>query len=285
MRRRVVATALVLASLVLLTVYFRESPGGRLHDVQSVGASVLKPFEVAAERVARPFRDAAGWFGDIIGAKSENARLRRELEKARLQAIQNAVVVRENAQLRKLLRFLDSARFPADYHPVATRIISRAPQEFQQQVVIAAGQSSGIRAHDPVVTGEGLVGQVTKVADDVAQVTLLTDETSAVSALDVKTHADGIVQHPLGSGEVLFLDRVSKDKVVEPGDVIVTAGWRTSRLSSIYPRGIPIGVVTHVGQSDTDLYKQILVQPYVRFSSVEAVLVLVPKKREPLIRR
>jgi rod shape-determining protein MreC len=284
LRRRIVATALVLLSLVLLTVYFRESPTGRLHDIQSTGASVLKPFQVAAERVARPFRDAAGWVGDVLGAKSENRRLKDALEQARQQAIQNRLAVEENVQLRKLLAFRDSPRFPVDYRAVATRVISRAPSEFEQRIAVAAGSSSGIRAHDPVVTADGLVGQVTKVGDEVAQVTLLTDETSAVSALDFKTQADGIVQHGVGSGETLVLDQVTKDRVVNRGDVVGTSGWKSSRFASIYPRGIPIGRVTSVNQTDTDTYKQVLVQPFVHFSSVQAVLVLVPKKRQPPVR-
>ena len=47
----------MLLSLVLITVYFRERAGGGLHDVQGTGATVLRPFEVAANRVAAPFLD------------------------------------------------------------------------------------------------------------------------------------------------------------------------------------------------------------------------------------
>lgn len=279
-----VATVLVLLSLVLVTVYFRESPGGTLHGIQDAGAGVLKPFQVAAERVSRPFRDAAGWFGDVFDARSENKDLRKENERLRQQTIQSRLAVDENRQLRKLLAFLDSPRFPTDYRHVATGVISRAPSEFEQRISIAAGSTSGIRTHDPVVTADGLVGQVTKVGDEVAQVTLLTDETSAVSALDFQTQADGIVQHGVGSGETLVLDRVTKDQVVKSGDVIVTSGWRSSRFASIYPKGIPIGVVTSVNQTDTDTYKHVLVQPFVHFASVQAVLVLIPKKRQRLLR-
>ena len=67
--------------------------------------------------------------------------------------------------------------------------------------------------------------------------------------------------------------------MVETGDVVVTAGWRSRRFASIYPRGIPIGQVASVSQSDTDLYKQVAVQPFVNFSSLEDVIVLIPKTR------
>jgi rod shape-determining protein MreC len=279
LRRRIVASCLVIASLLLLSVYFRESSNGSLHGLQSAGAAVLRPFEVTAERIARPFRDAVGWFGDVLDAKSENERLRETVDALRQKEIQTSVLLRENQQLRVMLRYVDSPRFPADFRAITTRIISRAPTQFEQQVGIAAGSSSGIRVHDPVVTPDGLVGEVTKVATSVAEVTLLTDQESAVSALDYQTRADGIVEHGSGTSATLTMDRVGKDQIVNKGDVLVTAGWRSKRFSSIYPRGIPIGSVTYVNQTDTELFKSILVEPFVDFSSLEVVGVLVPKQR------
>jgi rod shape-determining protein MreC len=70
---------------------------------------------------------------------------------------------------------------------------------------------------------------------------------------------------------------VAKAAKVEVGDTIVTAGWRTTNLSSLYPKGIAIGKVTSVGQLDTDVYKQVQVQPFADFTSIDAVIVLVRK--------
>ena len=62
--------------------------------------------------------------------------------------------------------------------------------------------------------------------------------------------------------------------------MILTAGSPgKGQLPSLYPRGIEIGEVTSVSQSDTDFFKQIQVEPYVDFSSLQSVLVLVPKRR------
>jgi rod shape-determining protein MreC len=275
-RRRLVVALLTVLSLALVTVYFRESDGGVLHGFQSTGASVLRPFQVGAERIARPFRDAAGWFGGLIDAKSENERLREQIEALRQEIILTQSAQRENAQLKQLLGYLEGPQFPKDYRSVAARVIARAPSQFEQQIVVSAGKNDGITKHDAVVTADGLVGEVTKVASNVAQVTLLTDETSAVSALDISTNAAGIVQHGRSSSS-LTLDRVTKDQVVTSGDVIVTSGFRSGTLTSLYPRGIPIGAVTSVGQTDTDLYKQIQVDSFVDFSKLEAVIVLVKK--------
>jgi len=273
-RRRAVVAILTVLSLALVTVYFRESDGGILHGFQSTGASILRPFEVAGERVARPFRDAAGWFGGLLDAKSENEKLKAEIEQLRQQAILNASALRENSQLKALLDYRESPRFPKDYRSVSARVIARAPGQFEQQIVVSAGKNNGISKHDAVVTADGLVGEVTKVASNVAQVTLLTDQTSAVSALDIRTNASGIAQLG-GSGSSLVVDRVTKDQVVNRGDVVVTAGWRSGDLASLYPRGIPLCLVSSVGQADTDLYKQIQCEPFVDFSKLEAVIVLV----------
>jgi rod shape-determining protein MreC len=174
---------------------------------------------------------------------------------------------------------VDSPLFPSDYSPVNTRVISWA-SEFDQQVVIAAGSDHLIREETPVVTRDGLVGSVTQVAGSSALVTLLTDENSAVQARDQKTDAIGLVRHGQGEG-TLILDRVTKDRNVEEGDIIVTAGTRSRQYPSLFPRGIPIGIVTSVGQSDTAPYKQIQIHPFVDFSALDAVTALITHKRIP----
>ena len=212
--RRATVIGLVLLSLALLSVYFRESQDGALHSVQDAGAAVIYPFQVAAERVARPFEDAAGWAGDVLGAESENEKLRAENKRLRQQAIQNQTAVRQNAELRRLLRFRQGPTFPGDYNGVAARIIGRTPGQFEQEVLIAAGSNARVHVNDPVVTAAGLVGRVTRVSRRSARVTLLTDETSAVSALDLKSNAAGIVRPGVTGGEALVLERVRKEDVV-----------------------------------------------------------------------
>ena len=69
----------MLASLTLLTISFRSPTSGALHDVQGAGSSVLRPFQIAASRVAQPFRDAYDYFDGLAKAKSENAKLRKEV--------------------------------------------------------------------------------------------------------------------------------------------------------------------------------------------------------------
>jgi rod shape-determining protein MreC len=268
-----VAGVLVLLSIVLITIYFRESSGGSLHQVQSAGATVLRPFEVGADRVSRPFRDAYGYFAGLVNAKSENNRLRREVAQYRQQATQNLSAASENADLVRKLHFVNSRSFPRGFGYIGASIIAQPPSAFEQQILIGAGTASGIQANDPVVTDQGLVGTVVRAATHESLVALLTDDTTSVSAVDVQTRAWGIVK--AGS----TFDHVSKDQRVNPGDQLVTAGWKSGTLSSIYPKNIPIGTVDKVGQNDVDLYKHVQVKPFADFKTLSSVLVLIPKNR------
>jgi rod shape-determining protein MreC len=279
LKRRVVVGVLVLLSLVLITISFRSGSGGALHGVEGAGATVLRPFEVAAERVARPFRDVYGYFAGLVHVKRENSRLKQQVNELRQQALQGQSAQEQNREFRKQLKFVDSPLFPADYTAVNTRILSWS-SEFEQQVVIAAGSDRGIKQDTPIVTRDGLVGRVTEVTGNAAQVTLLTDENSAVPVRDQKTGAVGLLRHGQSEGSLL-LDFVRKEANVQEGDVIVTAGTRSAKYPSLFPTGILIGVVTHVGQSDTALYKQIQIDPYVDFSGLDAVTALITHKQTP----
>jgi rod shape-determining protein MreC len=280
LRRRIVAGVLVALSLVLITGYFRESETGVLHDAQGVSASVLHPFQVGAERVARPFQDAYGWLAGFFHAKSENERLKAQLRLLEIQAIQNATAAQENLDLRRALDYKTGPSFPGGYNLIGASVTSHAPNEFRQELGISAGRDDGLRIYDPVVDADGhLVGHVAKLTGSTALVTLLTDASFAVSGYDVQTRTYGLVKHGQGGGETLTLDLVPKDKVVRRGDMIVTAGRRSGELPSLYPRDIAIGTVTNVGQIDVDIHKSVQIEPLADFSSLSSVWVLVRKGR------
>jgi cell shape-determining protein MreC len=111
-------------------------------------------------------------------------------------------------------------------------------------------------------------------------VTLVSDPSFHASARDLRTGAEGIVGHPATGSDVLILDGVKVDQKVRVGDSIITSGWRRPDLSSLYPARISIGQISSFSRTDVDPTIQIQVQPTVDFSSLEAVVVLIPKNRQ-----
>jgi len=277
MIRRAVLAILVIVALALLTISFRSPTSGVLHDAQGYGASALRPFQVAAERVARPFRDAYNYVNSLSNAKSENKKLEKMVRDYRAQALLNSAAVQQNKNLQSLLNYETGPTYPQDFRAVNASVVSFPSGPFAEQLVIDAGTNQGIHRNTPVVSADGLVGQVTNPGRSTSVVTLLTDPDSAVSARDLKTHVSGLIRH--GQGGTLILDRVAKNQVVNKGDWIVTRGTVDRRYPDEYPYGIPIGRVIAVGTSDIASFLTVQVQPLAQFDSLDSVAALIPTKR------
>jgi rod shape-determining protein MreC len=266
-----VVIALVVASLAMITGYFRESDSGRLHDLQGTAAQALEPFQIGAERLVRPFRDAWGWFDDLRTAKDDKDRLQRQVE-----ALRNELVNGRGTAPATDLTGVRQARAPTfeDFRLLETDVITDL-MRYQQQIVVSAGRGDGVRRYDPVVTTHGvLLGHVSKVGAGTSQVTLISDRTSAVSVYDFETDAKGMLAGR-GPGAELLLDRVSKQDVVHVGDNVITAGRLSGDdYASFYPRRIYVGRVVSVNQSDTDAYKVVHVDPYAKLYSLDRVVIL-----------
>lgn len=276
MVRRAVLAILVVVALAMLTISFRSPTSGVLHDAQSYGASALRPFEVAATRVARPFRDGYNYVTSLTSAKSELKKYKKMAQDYRAEALRNAAAAQQNDDLQALLRYESGPRYPQDYRAVNTAVISFPSGPFAQQLVIDVGTKQGVRLNTPIVSADGLVGRVTNPGRSTSVVTLLTDPDSAVPARDLKTHVSGLIRH--GQGGTLILDRVAKNQVVNKGDWIVTRGTVDRRYPDEYPYGIPIGRVISVGTSDIASFLTVQIQPLAQLDSLDSVAALIPTK-------
>ena len=269
LRRRVFAAVLLLLSIGLLTVFFRDSTNGVVHDVQSVGLTIVRPLQVGTARVTKPFRDAWSWAGGLFQAKSENDRLQKEVAQLRLSVGDLLATQAQNQQLRGLLAYTRDPIFPQGAKFVTTRVIARSTSAWYSSVTIDVGSSSGVKLYDAVVNDQGLVGRVSAVSPEVAQVQLITDQQSFVDAVVQKGGAQGVLAGSV-TGD-LTLQYVDKSAKVQVGSFVLTSGLR----GSIFVRGIPIGVVTQVGQQDVELYQNISVQPFVNFHQLDQVMVVL----------
>lgn len=124
---------------------------------------------------------------------------------------------------------------------------------FTQRYQIDGGSNDGLEVGMPVVTEAGLAGQLIHVAPNSSQVQLIQDKNQEVPVLFTTSHVRGIVR---GSGDGTTLqsrDLPFSDKI-KVGEKVVTSG-----LDGIYPKGIPVGVVTKVEPGDSGSYIDVTV--------------------------
>jgi rod shape-determining protein MreC len=258
-------------SLLLLTAYFGESSGGRLHAVQRGFLTVVSPLQDGANKALKPVRDLFGWFGDTLHAKGERDALRRKYDELRSQTVADQAEKRSYRQLIAIFH-LDQLGI-GNYHPITATVIGKAPNIWYLTVNIDKGSSAGVRVNDPVVNGEGLVGRVSSVVSDGAQVDLITDSSMGVMARIGTSNPTGLVQPKVGDPNDLLLQYLPATLQVTKGEFVVTSGTVSSAPDeSLYPPGIPIGQVTSVNEESA--YKSVNVSPAVNLHNLDVVQVL-----------
>jgi rod shape-determining protein MreC len=268
LQRRLVAAVLVLLSLALLTLYFRETDNGFVHRVQNGTLRVVAPLQEGSARAIQPLRDGWNWVADLFGAKSENERLREEVETLRAAVAEELTTQAENDELRALLDMRRGRVFPKDVDFVPARVIARSPTVWYSTVTIDVGSDDGVAQFDAVVNGQGLVGRIESVKATASQVQLLTDQQSYVDAMVVPGLAEGLVAGSVAG--TVSLQYVAKSEEIKTGQFVVTSG----RQGSIFVRGIPIGQVESVGSQEVELYQSVTVRPSVDFRKLDVVMVV-----------
>jgi len=273
-RRRAVLGVLVALSLGLLTVYFGENGGGFLHSVQSGTSSAFSPLEKGVSVVFKPLSNLTHWTGDVFHAKKENKQLKKQVQQLRAQLAQSQTAQRDAAQLRSLAGLPRASNFAAGGKLITARVISRSPTVWYSNVIINVGSGDGVHIDDPVIAAGGLAGKITSVGGGQAEVTLITDQSSNVSAEVMPDGSNGIVRPEVGNPNDMLLDYIQEGAKITKGDSVVTSGFTSSKLDSLFPRGIPIGKVTKVEPSELEQYQRVHIQPYADLRRMDYMQVL-----------
>ena len=276
-RRRAVLAVFVALSIAILTAYFGESGGGVFHTLQRGAQEAFAPVETGASRALKPVRDLFGWVGDTFDAKGDNEELRAEVERLRSQLARSQTAERDAAQLSALVDLHRDDVFPSGTEPVTARVIAKSPTVWYSSVKIDKGSSDGLRVDQPVIAARGLVGKVTQVTGGTAEVRLITDASSAVTAQVMPAGASGVVRPLVGKPDDLLLDLIEGDRRVTEDTTVVTSGFTSSKVESLFPRGIPIGRVTKVDLDEFEQYQRVHIEPFADLKRMDFLQVLTER--------
>jgi rod shape-determining protein MreC len=279
-RTRVVLGALLVVALAMITIDYRGGGDSPLRGLRGVGAAVFGPVERASASVVRPVGNSFDAITDAPGERRRADRLVRQNQRLREQLRSSRLDQDRSAQLRRLL----GTAGMGGYKIHAAQVIS-AGQGFEDTVTIDVGSRSGIKPDMTVMSADGLVGRVTRVGPATATVLLATDQTSSIGSRLEQSKEIGITQgrgrRGLGRGSATplrfqLLDAAAPIKV---GQRIVTLGSQGQRP---YVPGVPIGVVERIERSTSGLTRTAYIRPFVRFTSLDVVAVVVaPPRTDP----
>ncbi|OGW70014.1 MAG: rod shape-determining protein MreC [Omnitrophica bacterium GWA2_50_21] len=257
----------VLVSIPLLIASFLKPVPDHLRNGF---VSVTRPVLSAGESVRDFFTGSFNGFRNLVFLYKDNSRLKMEAARLANEVVALRETEKENERLRSLLDF----KKVTPNRTIACEIIARNVTHMNNWLVLDKGARDGLKKDMPVVNQQGLVGKVAGVSRHTARVILLTDVESRVSGIIQNSRDTGLIY---GDGTPLlkmkFLDLASSIKM---GDTVLSSG-----LGSVYPKGIPIGIVHSVGKEKSGLYLSAMVKPLVVFSKTEEVLCLDFQKNSP----
>lgn len=242
---------LAFVGLVSIVLMFADTRFRYLEGIRQVVAVVLYPVQRAVEIPGEAVSWVAAYFASKRTLTDENASLRKELV-AQTRDVQDFNRLRdENASLRALLEL--TKRYPGA--AIAVEVLYTGRDPFTQKVFVNRGNDVGIRAGFAVIDETGVVGQVTRVFPNMAEVTLVTDKDHAVP---VKIERSGVrsVVFGAGAGRSPELRFMAPNADIKPGDRLVTSG-----IDGTYPPGLAVGQIDTVDRETGQMFAKITVRP------------------------
>lgn len=257
--------ALLAATATVVTLDFRQNPGGPIRRIQEVAVSVVAPLQDGIARVFRPVGDFLNVLGELPRLQREVERLRAERELLEEQQRRIPEIVRENERLRELIAERDWSQG----RKLGARVIGEGPSNQESSRFLDKGRDDGISEGMAVVSSEGLVGRVVFVAPNYSKVLLVIDPQHSVGARLTGSGETGVMSGR--AAQDLRFDFIDPETNVNKGETVVTSGYNCG----IYPPGIPIGSVGKVVKSKDGLTKTAYVRPFVPYGRLDFVVVLL----------
>lgn len=259
---------ITIALLVVMGVSVNKN--SKLNWLSNILSVPLKPVQSFFTSVGQKIDGWLAYFEGIDALREENEALREENALLKAENREYAELKSENEELRRAFRLKGDFD---DYTMIGANIIAMEPGNWYSVFKVDMGESDGIYADYPVVTGSGgLVGRVADSDSNTANIQTIIDESSAISVWIAKAGGG----HAIVRGDIqLREDGLCKmvyiplEVDVEVGDIIETSG-----VGGIYPKGILIGEVVEVRKTNSEMDRYAVIRPAADMKRLKEVFIL-----------
>jgi rod shape-determining protein MreC len=246
---------------------------GKTNVIDRLVLQISAPIQYVATQFAHGVSSIWEEYVWLIDVKEDNDRLRAANARLRAENQRLSQQGRENRRLRALLQL----REQIGGETLSAQVIGKEVSPFFRviRVTLDRGERDHVRAGMPVISSEGLVGQVRRAWGRYSDVLLTVDRTSAIDVVVQRTGARGMLR---GTGEtdryLCRLEYLQRTDEVRVGDLVHTSG-----LGQRFPASILVGRITRVSQREFGLYQEAEITPAVDFSGLEEVLIMTAGSR------
>lgn len=266
-RGRLLLLVFVALSILVITLDYRQGEGGPLEKAKDISVAIVAPIQRGITAVFRPFGNFFASIGELGRLRSENERLKAQLDTMEGE-VQEASALEDDHQELLRLHELEEPWTAMKY--VDAQVIAYSPSNYRWARVIDKGSDDGVKRNMAVVNADGLVGKIISVSPTTSTVLLLIDPKAAVGARVEGLRDTGKIQGN-GEAEGLSLELIASNSEVSELAAVYTSGYN----AGVYPSGIPIGLVEEIVGDIRQPAQDIIVDPYVDFTALDYVRVLL----------
>lgn len=267
---------IIVMVLLIIIIYTAAAGGSFLSNTLGFVTTPMQKISVAATDAANEFLNLDALSNEELKEmaeklSSENSELRRML-------VDYYDMEQEYEQLRTLLDIQEENK-EAQYVPAS--VIQRDPNDVFYGFAIDKGSLAGVSVGDPAIVEQGLVGVVSEVYATTSMVTSLYSEDVKVASISKELDEIGVMSSDIymAANGTLRMNYLMNNTQVHEGSIITTSG-----AGGNFPKDLVIGYVLSVEQSENDISKYAIVQPYADIKNVKDVFVMVgfPGKNEEM---
>ncbi len=264
-RNKQLYIGLIVALLLLGFVLDRL---GYLGPVRILVQTALTPLQGEISTTAQELSNYFEASADVRALQARNEELEALANNLMVDNVRLKEIERENDALRQLLNYTrNNPQFNYEATTVVGRSIGVDPTNLLYFVYVDVGARNGIAKGMPVITDRGLVGRVTAVGPNSAQILMLIDPASSVNAIIQNSRVTGVIKGNIDG--TVTMERIPPTEDVNPGDIVLTSG-----LGGNFPDKLVVGQVTEVIQRDQDMFQVARIRPTVDFGKLETMLIV-----------
>ena len=263
----------IILGMAVLTVFllanFASRGNSQFSLVERFAVIVLSPVESLLSQTGYGIRNTTNFVSQLFTLAEENQTLRANIDELRQNELTITEIMAENIRLRAMLEYKKGT---PQFDFITAAVIARDPGMWTNIMMINRGSNDGLTRDMPVVTPQGLVGNIVQVSASTAKIQLLLDPRSAVGSL-VQRSESRVAAVVEGNGISPMAPRMvnlARDADIIRGDKIITSGF-----GGIYPKGLLVGEVMDIVNDEGGLLKYAVLKPVVDFDRLEEVMVIV----------
>jgi len=255
-----------IVAVIALLVFFSKV---KIPGISNVAGGITSAITDVAHGIGGVMSNGFKYFGNTKKLKQENKKLEEKIDELEYKLLEIETLEADNESLREKLEIKDRYNH---FKLIYADIVIKNYDNFDETFVINKGTRDGVKEKQTVITKDGLLGYISKVAKNTSIVTTILDPNVSVGVEIASVNKNALVKGDfnLKNESKLKLTYIPIDTEIAVDEVVYTSG-----IGEVYPKGIPVGTIEKVVNKKNEIDRYAVIKPLADINNVTSVGIIV----------